>query len=119
MTSEQRNYSLLAVFIALASLAVTVVIGIASIKSSFNIAERSGAFEKPIFAPILGHHSLQPDEITEVVFGMDSSIPEGVPVIGFLPLGIRNNGERTLKNVVTPIKQLSAKIAHSWQSRSY
>lgn len=100
-----RNYNKYLVLssISLAMIAVfSLMVAIWAIRSQQDIAQKSGAFDKPNPCLYLGNHKVLPDSKTRITYGFlfnDSSI-----IITRLPLIIKNEGEKTLKNVIITIR---------------
>jgi|GEM_PF-3837154 len=93
------------ILISIISLFFTIV-GVAmsylTIRSSENIAIKSGAFHKPNAILLLGNELLSPDSPQDLVFGI-SSQPNSI-FIGRLPLVLKNSGEKTLKHISITIR---------------
>lgn len=90
--------------VGLLSIIITIVMAIAANESNFEIAERSGAFEKPTIKAILGHHILKSNQPNRVIFGFDSVNKKNISVVGFLPLGVQNKGKKTIKNLTVTFR---------------
>jgi hypothetical protein len=73
-----------------------------TITSQYDVALKSGSLDRPDPCLYFGNHKLSPSSETRIVYG--SLFENDSPIIAFLPLELRNEGKKTLKDVSITVR---------------
>src|SRR5436309_12367559 len=99
MSDRTIYYTRLSIALAILSILVTILIGIAAIRSSKELAEKSGALDKPSVEAHIGYVRLTDTIPTKIIFGVDSAKHKEGLVIAPFTLAFKNSGKINLRNV--------------------
>ncbi|MEW8237326.1 MAG: hypothetical protein AB2727_03960 [Candidatus Thiodiazotropha taylori] len=97
-----------------------VAVSILSIRSSVDIAERSGSFEKgELVARIARQDVGTKREPINIIFGIDFNEVNSNLVIGHFPLAILNSGKKSINNITVTYQYHESFSRHAFEHLSF
>jgi len=91
--------------IFIATIVITVFLTIWAITSQYDVALKSGSFDRPDPCLYFGDHKLSHSSETRVIYGF--VFENESPITAILPLELRNEGKKSLKDVSITITDIT------------